>query len=50
MVLSFGLEGPYSIPDTTKDPPSECDERARKIRASESPVVRPLALAVYHGC
>ena len=36
MASSFGLEGPSSIPDVAKDPPSKCGVLARKIRDSES--------------
>ena len=39
MASSFGPEGPGSIPDAAKDPPSKCGVLARKIRGSESPVV-----------
>ena len=39
MALSFGPEGPGSIPDAAKDPPSKCGVLARKVRGSESPVV-----------
>ena len=35
----FELEGPGSIPDTTKDPPSVCDVHAWKIFDPVSPVV-----------
>ena len=35
----FVPEGRDSISDTTKDPPSACGVRARKIRGSESPVI-----------
>ena len=39
MASGFGQEGPGSIPDIAKDPPSACGVRARKIRGSENPVV-----------
>ena len=39
MTSAFGPEGPGSISDTTKDPPSARGVRARKIRVSESSVV-----------
>ena len=39
MASGFGQEGPGSIPDAAKDPPSVCGVRARKIRVSGSPVV-----------
>ena len=39
MTSGFAQEGPGSIPDVTKDPPSKCGVSARKIRGSERPVV-----------
>ena len=39
MALGFGLEGPASISDTTKDPPSARGVHARKICGPESHVV-----------
>ena len=45
MAGGFGPEGPGSIPDTSKDPPSACGARARKIHGS-----RGWSLAVYHRC
>ena len=39
MASGFGTEGPGSILDPAKDPPSKCGELARKIRGSENPVV-----------
>ena len=39
MGSSFGPEGPGSIPDNAKDPPSKCGALDLKIRGSESPVV-----------
>ena len=48
MASSFGREGPGSIPDTAKGPPSKCGVLARLnpwFRKS-----RGRSLAVYHGC
>ena len=39
MASGFGPEGPCSILDVPKDPPSACGVRVRKIRGFESPVV-----------
>ena len=39
MASGFWPEGPSSIPDAVKKPPSACGVRARKIHGSESPVV-----------
>ena len=39
MASGFGPEGPGSILDSAKDPPSKCGELARKIRGSENRVV-----------
>ena len=48
MASGFGLEGPSSILDTAKDPPSACGVCARKIRRFRKSHGR--SLAVYHGC
>ena len=39
MASGFEREGPGSIPDAAKDPPSVCGVRARKFHGSESPAV-----------
>ena len=39
MASDVELEGPGLIAGSTKDPPSACGVRARKIRGSENPVV-----------
>ena len=39
LVSGFKPEGPGSIPDAAKDPPSACSLRAHKIYGSKSPMI-----------